>query len=142
MKRLYVIILVFLVLVILAVSGAYWYAFLRPHPDMMKAKPAFTLESARLFNEFSEDEKAAYEKYAGKVVELTGEIVHVRRDEKQTTIILDDMFMGVSAYLDSSFVANNRKMVDSLDSGQKVTVRGQCDGMLTDVVISRAVIIQ
>jgi hypothetical protein len=142
MKRIYVIILVFTGLAILAVAGAYWYAFLRPHPDMMKAKPAYTLESARLFNEFSEDEKAAYGKYAGEVLEVTGEIVHVRRDEKQTAVILNDVFMGVSVYLDSSFVENNRKIVDALDSGQKVTIRGQCDGMLTDVIISRAVIIQ
>lgn len=142
MKPLYVIISLIVVLAVLAGVGVYWYAFLRPHKNMMKSKPAYTLSSSQLLAEFSSDENAAFEKYAGQVIEVTGKIEDVKRDEKQTAIILDDKLFGISVYLDSSFIATNHKTVDDLNAGQTVTIRGQCDGMLTDVVISRAVIIQ
>jgi hypothetical protein len=141
MKKIYLIVLSVFVLVVLAGAGVYWYAFLRTHKSMLKIKPAYTLNSEQLLSEFTTDENAAFEKYAGKVIEVTGKIEDINRSEKQTAIIFEDRFFGVSAYLDSSFLAKNRKIIDALNHDQQITVRGQCDGMLSDVIISRAVII-
>lgn len=131
-----------MVLAVLAGAGTYWYAFMRPHKNMEKTKPQFELSSAALLSEYTNDETAANEKYLGKVIELHGEIVALDRGENLTAIIMEDRFFGISAYLDSSFVADNRKITNQIESGQTITIRGQCDGMLNDVVISRAIVVR
>ncbi len=142
MKRLYVFIIVFVVLILIAGAGVYWYAFLRSHQDMLKTKPAYEVSSTQLINEFSADEQAAYEKYAGKVIEVTGNVVDIRTGAVQTAVILEDRLSGISVFLDSIYVADNPEKIKILDTEKDITIRGQCDGMLTDIVISRAVIIQ
>lgn len=122
--------------------GSYWYAFKRPHQNMLKAKPEYVVEAGFLFHEYADDEMAANKKYLGKVIEITGKVVRLEVVENQYSVILEDDLSGVISYLDSSFVAANREMIRTIDPGQYITLRGQCDGMLNDVVISRAVVIQ
>ena len=142
MKRMYVILAVVVVLFLVAGAGVYWYAFLRTHIDISSAKPAYSLSSTQLLSEFTDDETAANEKYAGEIIEVEGKIVEVIKGERQTAVVLEDRLAGISVYLDSSFVANNPEPVNLLDADQSVTFRGQCDGMLTDIIISRAVIVK
>ena len=142
MKRIYKILAGLAIIGILAGAGMYWYAFMRPHTNMLKAEAEVKLSASDLFNDFSSNEAAANTKYIGKIIEVTGNIVQVNTDETQTSIILEDELFGVSTYLDSSFVASNPNLIQEINPNQSVTIRGQCDGMLSDVVISRAVIIQ
>lgn len=142
MKPLYKIVLSLFVVGLLTAGGVYWYAFMRPHKDMLKAKPAFVMDASDLFNDFSNDEASANKKYLGKVVQITGKVVDLKNENNETAVTLEDELFGVSTYLDSAFVADNSKMIAAIDTGKIVTLRGQCDGMLNDVVISRAVIIQ
>ncbi len=142
MKRIYIIILVLVVIILVAGAGVYWYAFLRPHKNILKTEPAYVISSTQLLSHFSDDEKAASEKYAGEIIEVSGEIVDVKKGNNQTAVILEDLFSGISVFLDSSYVVNNREAVNALEAEQDITIRGQCDGILTDVIISRAVIIQ
>ncbi len=109
---------------------------------MLKAKPEYVVEAGFLFHEYADDEMAANKKYLGKVIEITGKVVRLEVVENQYSVILEDDLSGVISYLDSSFVAANREMIRTIDPGQYITLRGQCDGMLNDVVISRAVVIQ
>ena len=142
MKPAYKISLIPILLTVVAGAGAYWYVFLKPHQNMENTKPEFKLSSTQLFNDFTEDETAANAKYSGKVVEVNGEVVTVQTGEQGTAIILEDELFGVSVYLDSSFVAANQQLTNQTAAGETITIRGKCDGMLNDVVISRAVIIQ
>ncbi|WP_372776645.1 hypothetical protein [Mangrovibacterium sp.] len=142
MKPAYKISLILIVLAIVAGAGAYWYVFLKPHENLENTKPEFKLSSTQLFNDYTEDETAANAKYSGKVVEVSGEVVAVQTGEQGTAIILEDELFGVSVYLDSSFVAANQQLTNQTAAGETITIRGKCDGMLNDVVISRAIIIQ
>jgi hypothetical protein len=141
MKPAYKISLILIALAVVAGAGAYWYVFLKPHQDLEKTKPEFTLSSSQLLSEFTGDETAANARYSGKVVEVSGEVVAVQTGEQGTAIILEDELFGVSVYLDSSFVAANQQLTNNTTAGETITIRGKCDGMLNDVVISRAVII-
>jgi hypothetical protein len=76
------------------------------------------------------------------VVEISGKVINVNKENNQTAVVLEDELFGVSTYLDSSFVVENPTIIQSVSPGETVTLRGQCDGMLNDVVISRAVVIQ
>lgn len=142
MKRTYKIVLLLAALAVLAGGGAYWYTFLQPHKNMQKARPDFKLNAENLFTDYSSDENAANSKYLGKVLELTGKVVEVKNEDKQTVVVLEDILFGVSTYLDSSFCAANSELLKEINQGQTVTIRGQCDGMLSDVVVSRAVIVK
>jgi hypothetical protein len=115
---------------------------MQPQKNMQKANPDYKLTAKNIFSEFSKNETAANTKYLGKVVELTGKVAEVRTGNNQTSIVLEDVLFGVSAYLDSTYCATNPEVLQAMNEGQIVTIRGQCDGMLNDVVISRAVVIQ
>lgn len=109
---------------------------------MLKATPEFVMDASKLYNDFSNDENTADKKYLGKVVQITGKVIDVKNENNETAVTLEDELFGVSTYLDSAFVANNKNLIATIDTGKIVTLRGQCDGMLNDVVISRAVVIQ
>lgn len=142
MKRIYKILIMMVLLAVVAGGSAYWYTFMQPHKNMQKANPDFKLTAKNIFTEFSENEKTANTKYLGKVVELTGKVAEVKNENNQSAIVLENMLFGVSAYMDSSYCAANPKVLQDINKGQTITIRGQCDGMLNDVVISRAVIIE
>lgn len=142
MKPAYKILLLLVVLALSAGAGIYWYAFMRPHQNMLKVSPEYKLNAKNLFSEFSDDETTANLKYLGKIVELTGKVAAVKISDNQTAVVLEDEFFGVRTYLDSAFCATNSQILTAINAGQTVTIRGQCDGILSDVVISRAVIIQ
>ncbi|WP_303918725.1 hypothetical protein [Draconibacterium sediminis] len=142
MKRRYKILIILLVLAAVAGGGAYWYIFMQPQKNMQKASPAYKLTAKNIFSEFSENETAANTKYLGKVVELTGKVAEVKNENNQTAIVLEDVLFGVSAYLDSTYCATNQEVLQAINEGQTVTIRGQCDGILNDVIISRAVVVQ
>lgn len=69
-------------------------------------------------------------------------VIFLRANPFQPGIVLEDQLFGMSAYRDAGFCAANPEMLHAVRAGQTVTIRGQCDGMLNDVVISRAVIIR
>lgn len=142
MKRIYKILIITIVLGTLAGGGAYWYTFMQLHKNMQKTSPDFKLTAKNIFTEFSDEETTANAKYLGKVVELTGKVAEVKNENNQFAIVLEDKLFGVSTYLDSSYCAANPKVLQSISEGQTITIRGQCDGMLNDVVISRAVVIE
>lgn len=142
MKPAYKILLLLVVLALSAGAGIYWYAFMRPHQNMLKVNPEYKLSAKNLFSEFSDDETTANLKYLGRIVELTGKVTEVKISDNQTAVVLEDEFFCVRTYLDSVFCATNSQILTAISPGQTVTIRGQCDGILSDVVISRAVIIQ
>lgn len=142
MKPIFKFVLILVVLAFFAGAGVYWYAFMRPPQNMEKAKAEFKLSSSELFSDFSTDETKANSKYLGKIIEVSGTVVQVKEEENQTAIILENKLFGVSTYLSANFCKTNYKLVHSIKPDQSVTIRGQCDGLLSDVVISRAVIVQ
>ncbi len=142
MKAFYKFIFILIVLFVLAGSGVYWYVFMRSPQNIEHTKADYKISSSELYKEYSTDETNANTKYLGKIIEVTGLVVQVNVNEKQTVFELDDIFFGVTIYLSNSFCQNNEELVRSIRPDQSVTIRGKCDGFLNDVVISRAVIVQ
>ncbi|MFA5814415.1 MAG: hypothetical protein WC865_02200 [Bacteroidales bacterium] len=132
---------VFLALV--AAGFVYWYGFLRKEKSIEKMKPDFELTADSLFSVFNADEKAATEKFGGKTLLLKSNVVSVEKDEKgNVTLTLVDPMMGVTCTIDSLQVVKQKTDIDALREGQPVTVKGRCDGMLTDVKISKCMIVK
>lgn len=131
--------------VFLALVGAgfvYWYGFLRQEKPIEKMKPDFELTADSLFSVFNSDEKAATERFGGKTLLLKSSVISVDRDEKgNVTVTLVDPMTGVTCTIDSLQAVKQKTLIDALSEGQAVTIKGRCDGMLTDVKISKCMII-
>lgn len=127
--------IIFLLLLVVAIGGAYYgYSeFNRGLEGVGKAEHSLTC--ADLFSEFENDEKAANSKYLGKVVEIDGTISDINTNkEGKTTISLEGgMLFGVTCELFDGKEASKYK------KGQKVKLKGECSGFLSDVVLVRCV---
>ncbi len=125
---------------IIAVAVA-TYLYMKPTRNLENAKPDFRVEASLIFQEFSESESIATEKYVGKVVEVTGPVVSISTSDKGSVIFLLDDLFGISCSMDSSYTASIKDKLEYLSPGDQVTIRGRCNGMLTDVQFSSCVLV-
>ena len=118
------------------------YMYNKPHADISKMTPDFVLEAKLLFEEFESDEQMAGQKYIDKVLQVNGTLVEVNRDSDGSVILsLEDFLFGVSCSIDSSTAVSDMVMIDQLNPGDNISVKGQCDGMLTDVKLSHCILV-
>jgi len=137
---------IFLIIVVVGlVTGlsTVYYVFNKPHRNIEKESPSFTMAAAALYSDFNNDEVGANDKYADKVIEVKGEIVELTIENYQVSIVLDDEMEGVNCGLDSLTVVKNNEMIKSLKVGDAITLKGKCDGfdMIMGVVLTQCFII-
>ncbi len=117
--------------------------FFKPHADINKLKTDFTIEASALITEFQQSETATTTKYSEKVLEISGKLVTKSKLENGTDLlILEDEMQGISCQLDSIWAANNQPLIQSLESGQQVKIKGLCKGYLMEIKVSPAVIVK
>ncbi|MFA6127640.1 MAG: hypothetical protein WC699_10070 [Bacteroidales bacterium] len=134
----------FIVLVGVVAGGfAYWYGFLRKEKPIEKMKPDFEISADSLFSVFNANENLATEKFGGKTVLIKSTLVSKEKDENgNVTLTLVDPMMGVTCTIDSLQAVKQKADIDALSEGMPVTVKGRCDGMLTDVKISKCMVVK
>lgn len=131
-----------ILLTLIAVGiGAYLYIFRSDKTDMAKEKPDYTMDASLLYQEFTKDEAAATSKYAGKIIELNGKVEAVEWNEwGNATLTFVDMMFGVTCTIDSLQAARQKDDIEALKQGDTASVKGRCDGMLTDVKMVKCVL--
>lgn len=140
MKKSWKMVLLLAVLVAL-LAGAYsYYLYNKPHDDMASKTPEFTLSAQALIDAYAADETASNAKFSGKIIEVSGVVVVKSEGTGGSySISLGDAMSGVSCTVDSADVAPFKTILDKITEGDTVIFRGRCDGMLTDVQLSRCV---
>jgi hypothetical protein len=124
----------------IAVGGilaALYFYNLKPK-DLQKVKPDYIITSADLEKAFETDEKAASAKYINKVVEVTGEVIAIEGKENKSwnvTFQTGSDFSKVICTL--PLVADPGVFV----LGKECTIRGECSGFLSDVLLNNCVVI-
>jgi hypothetical protein len=100
----------------------------------------YTLTADELVAGFAENEEAGIKKYNTKVIEVTGEVSSVTKNEKKTDVLLstEDPLSGVNIQL----IPDEGEKAQKLKEGMKVTIRGICTGKLSDVELNKGVIIK
>ena len=105
---------------------------------MVRAKADVAISAPDLFAEFSADEATANTSYLDKVIQVEGTVKEVSQSADGLTKVTlesgDDMF-GVICQLDQ---LSEHKRTD-FQTGESVTFKGKCTGMLMDVVLVRCV---
>ncbi len=141
MKAKYIIGIV--LIAIMAGAGIVLKMFFKPHADLSKLNADFKVEASALINEFQQNETAATAKYSEKVLEINGKLAAKSKLENGTyLLVLEDEMQGISCQLDSTWAKSNLAVIQELQTGQPVKVKGMCKGYLMEIKVSSAVIVK
>jgi hypothetical protein len=138
-----------LILIIGSIAAYFVYReYNRKTENVDKLNAAFELTSDALLQEFTENEKAATEKYSGKVLQVDGLLKAIDVDDKgYNTIALGNGATpsSVRCSIDTLFPIEK----NNLQLNDPVTVKGICTGfnadelgLGADVLLNRCIIIQ
>jgi hypothetical protein len=133
-------VIVFLAILFGAAYG--YYMFNLKRSDLSKVKPAYIISSKDLYSAFESDETGATAKYTGKVVEVNGNVAQVEFGDTDSTLSItlreEDQMSGVICTLSG---IEDKSQVN-INPGQQITIRGECSGMLMDVLLNNCVIVR
>lgn len=129
-------------LAVLAGAAYGYYMFNLKRSDLSKVKPDFIISSSELYSAFESDEPGATAKFIGKVVEINGNVAQVEFGSADSTLSItlreDDQFSGVIC----TFNGIGEMSAMNIIPGQQIKVRGECSGMLMDVLLNNCVIVR
>jgi hypothetical protein len=132
------------VALVVIISGIAYglYMFNLKHPDLSEVKPSYVLSATELYNAFETDEPGATAKYAGKVVEVSGNVASVEYGSSDSTLSItlreEDELSGVIC----TFSGINDRSQVSVVSGELIKIRGECSGMLMDVLLNNCALLK
>ena len=117
----------------LAGIGIALVLFIMPHKDLGKARPDFVITAIDLQKAFEDNESAATAKFVNKVIEVRGIIESVKPGEG--SILNVTLKTGSDL---SSVICTFARDADpsKLNTGNQVTIRGECSGFLMDVLLN------
>lgn len=137
------------ILMVVAAAGA-WFAYKeysRSNADLAGVKPDYTLNAPELVKEFEINDSIANSKYLGRIIETTGIVIEINKDESgYYTVILGDTssLSSVRCSMDTVHGEDAAR----LQKGSSAILRGACTGfnkddmgLGSDVILNRCAII-
>ena len=112
----------------------------KPPKSLVKVKPDYVFDATGFFNIYEVTEKESDSLYIDRIIQVTGPVAEILQEEgqKYTVILRDDMaFSGINCSMDEEF----KSEIARLKSGDTVTIKGVCAGMLMDVILTRCIIV-
>lgn len=131
---------IILAVAVLAIGGGAfgYYLWNKPHKDLTADPADFTMSTVELFEAYNTDETTAHETYGAKVVELTGKVTDKSEaGEGGLTIMLE--VPGEMFGINCAFQPEDAASLASVEVGSSITLRGNVDGFMMDVNLSRCV---
>ncbi|MDB4547522.1 OB-fold putative lipoprotein [Akkermansiaceae bacterium] len=102
------------------------------------AEAVFNVTDKEIAKAFNENEVSANMTYENKVGTVTGKITGISKDFGVYSIMLDGGdWTGVACNFDGDV----SKQLAPLKTGQRITIKGFCDGMYGNVVFENCVIV-
>jgi tRNA_anti-like len=130
------IILTLIALIFVAGVSYALYIWYMPARDVTNEK-GIEVTATAIYDSFANDESKANSLYLDKVIQVTGEIAEVKKNQAgQTVVILksDDPIFGVNCTF-----KNDPGVLHKKDA---ITFKGICTGFLSDVVINQGIIVK
>ncbi|MDX5348654.1 MAG: OB-fold putative lipoprotein [Hymenobacteraceae bacterium] len=131
-------ILIALGLIVVLAAGIGYSIINKPHKNITKAESDFVVTAPKLLQDFKDNEAEANKKYLDKVVKVKGAIQSVSKEEGgmySVMLATGDPMSGVSCTIEQQQENNF-----NYQSGDSITLKGVCTGMLMDVVLVRCVV--
>jgi hypothetical protein len=133
-------------LVIGVISAGLVYKFVinKPHKNYEKAKPAYIVSAADLFDSFRSTRKLAEQKYNGQVVMLTGKLDKIEESDSSVTgVFVFDQGMFGDEGVRCIMLPNHSTGLKSIPEGSDVQLKGYLTGYNdTDVIIEQCSVIR
>ncbi len=97
-------------------------------PDLVNAKASIIISASDLIHEYQANDSLSNQKYLGKIVEVTGNIKEIKKNERGFyKISLGDSIS--SSFISCSMDSTHQRDILKLISGNLVTIRGVCDSV-------------
>lgn len=128
----------FITILIIFIVGGFTVGFVlwnKPQRNVENEK-AIEVPATQLVRDYQANEAEANKKYLDKAIQVTGTVTDIKanQDGKSTvTLASDDAFTGVFCTL--------KDQPGKLSTGSTVIIKGICSGMLSDVRLREAVIV-
>ena len=134
---------IILFIIIVGIIGSIaLYMYNKPPRNIAGEKEDFVLTANDLYKEYEANDSAANAKYLEKVVAVKGIILEIElENEEEPTVALKttNPDITVRCGFKKEFLANIRK----LKSGDRIKIKGKCDGMdMFGVVMTQCTIIK
>ena len=128
------------------VSAGLVYQFVinKPHRNFEKAKPAFIISAADLFDSFRTGREEAEKKYNGQVVMLSGKLDKVETsDETVTGVFVFDQGLFGDEGVRCTMLSNYSSNLKAIPEGSEVQLKGFLTGYNdTDVILEQCSVIR
>jgi uncharacterized protein YpmB len=127
---------ILLSLLVIIITGGFigYKMYNKPHRNVEEAT-ALRVAATKLATDYEINEPEANSQYPGKVLEVSGEISDISKNQKGEQIIMlkgSDM-SGIMCTLDTA-------VHTAIKPGASVVIKGICSGYLTDVVLVRCLV--
>ena len=120
-----------ILLLVVSVAGYAWHLYQKPHESAAGQTADVTINADTLYQQYQQDERAADQKYMGKVIEVSGKLSEVQHSGNAEIWILSTQpgGGGINCQLfPGSVQADKEPKV-----GDAITIKGRCTGFLMDV---------
>lgn len=107
--------------------------------DIVNESPAIEISASQLYEDYESNGVAADQKYKGKVLRVSGVVDNIDRD------IMDKIYVTLKGGeyigdIQCFFAEDHVNKAANLSKGQRITVKGKCDGKLMNVMLKGCVI--
>lgn len=129
--------------VILVITGLVYYGFSeynRKHKDVSDAVASFNTTGESIIHEFTTDEKSANTKYLDKIIEVSGIVKSIDKDDEgSVTVVLGSPsnISSIRCNIDSA----DRIETANLQKNIPVTIKGVCNGFNADELLGSDLIL-
>lgn len=107
--------------------------------DVAGAEPVVRVTAGQLFEDYDANEIAADEKYKDRVIAVSGTVDDIGKDILDTmyiTLQTENSIMSVQCM----FADEHSSQLADFSKGQRVVVKGKCDGKLGNVLLRGCVL--
>lgn len=134
--------LLLIAVVVAGIAGYFvWANFLKTAPSMSRLDAEYRVNAVDFYAEFEESEDAANVKYQNKVVEIVGEVEGLDVSDGSLPVITlkTDGFGTIKCTMETQLSSDDLK---DIQLNSTLVIRGECQGMLLDVLIGRSIVIE
>ena len=116
------IVTIFCILILIGAAAAF-YLWNKPHKDVANAAAA-KIEAVELYQVFSTDSVIANKKFVQQVIEVSGTINRILKNQQNQTVVLIKTNTD-GAYINCTFEQNS----NNIQAGQIIKIKGICNGI-------------
>jgi hypothetical protein len=129
---------------IISATLVYQFVINKPHVNYEKAKPAYIVSAADLYNSFKSDRQGAESKFNGQVVLLNGKLDKVEvTDSLVTGVFVFEQGLFGDEGIRCSMLTDQVNRLETMPEGCQVMVKGYLTGYNeTDVILEQCSIIR